>query len=448
MLIVLGGLTFLGLASFRVGPAPVISIQPDLPGIGKRTAIRILVEEPVRGLTGFAVELRQGERVERLDERTFSPRGPWELFWGERIVGEELIIEVGSETLPQLEEGEATIRVAARRAPAWLRRPEPVVEETTLPVRLRPPAVQVLSTRTYVAQGGSEAVVYRVGPTSIRDGVQAGDWWFPGFPLPGGGERDRFALFAVPYDLDDHQQVTLVAADDVGNQGTAAFIDRFFAKPPKSDTIRLSESFMARVVPAIMDQTPGLRDTGNLLDDYLMINGELRETNARTLVELGRTSTPDFLWSATFQQMRNAKVMSAFADRRSYVFQGRAVDQQDHLGFDLASTAMAEIPAANDGVVVLARFFGIYGNAVVIDHGYGLQSLYGHLSSLSVEEGQTVERGQTIGRSGATGLAGGDHLHFTMLLHGLPVNPQEWWDAHWLHDRLKLKLGASLPFER
>jgi len=128
------------------------------------------------------------------------------------------------------------------------------------------------------------------------------------------------------------------------------------------------------------------------------------------------------------------------------MYDGQSVDQQDHLGFDLASTSRAEIPAANDGTVVLARYFGIYGNAVVIDHGFGLLSLYGHLSNLAVEEGQKVERGQAIGRSGATGLAGGDHLHFTILLHGLAVNPREWWDGHWIHDRLELKLGDALPF--
>ena len=145
--------------------------------------------------------------------------------------------------------------------------------------------------------------------------------------------------------------------------------------------------------------------------------------------------------------MRNAKVMSDFADHRTYLYQGREVDQQDHLGFDLASTRGAEIQAANHGFVALARYFGIYGNAVVIDHGYGLMSLYGHLSSINVAEGQEVQRGDVLGRSGATGLAGGDHLHFTMLLQGLPVDPREWWDGHWIQDRLVLKLGAGLPFE-
>ncbi len=145
--------------------------------------------------------------------------------------------------------------------------------------------------------------------------------------------------------------------------------------------------------------------------------------------------------------MRNAKVMSDFADQRTYMYQGREVDRQDHLGFDLASTRAAEIQAANNGVVMLARYFGIYGNAVVIDHGYGLMSLYGHLSSINVDEGQEVQRGDVLGRSGATGLAGGDHLHFTMLLHGLPVDPREWWDGHWIQDRLVLKLGDGLRFE-
>ena len=82
---------------------------------------------------------------------------------------------------------------------------------------------------------------------------------------------------------------------------------------------------------------------------------------------------------------------------------------------------------------------------MVIDHGYGLSSLYAHLSEIRVVEGETVERGQSIGMSGETGLAGGDHLHFTMLLSGLAVNPKEWWDAHWLRDRLGRKLGAALP---
>ena len=139
--------------------------------------------------------------------------------------------------------------------------------------------------------------------------------------------------------------------------------------------------------------------------------------------------------------------MSSFADRRTYYYGGREVDRQTHLGFDLASVSHADVPASNGGLVVLAGYFGIYGNTVVVDHGYGLMSLYAHLSSIDVAKGDRVERGTRLGQSGATGLAGGDHLHFSFLLHGVPVRPIEWWDGHWIEDRLKRKLGNSLPFQ-
>jgi murein DD-endopeptidase MepM/ murein hydrolase activator NlpD len=389
--------------------------------------------------------LVQGERVQVVAERAHRPRPFWRP-WGGSATAETIDLELGSDVQSGLVEGSATLRVVAARPATPLRRPAPVVLDQTLAVRLRPPALQVHSSFTYVNQGGCEAVVYSVGESSTRDGVQAGDWWFPGFAFPGGPPGKRLALFAAPYDLDDPAKIRLVARDDVGNQSQASFVDQFKRRPFQSDTIQLSDAFMARVVPLILAQTPEMKDRGNLLDNYVAINRELRAANAKTLIELTSKSAQQFLWTRSFLPMRNSQVMSRFADRRTYIYQGRPVDQQDHLGVDQATVSRDRVEAANDGVVLLSRYFGIYGNAVVVDHGFGLMSLYGHLSSLDVTEGQRVERGQLLGRTGDTGLAGGDHLHFTMLLAGLPVDPREWWDAHWIHDRLQLKLGAVLPF--
>jgi hypothetical protein len=444
--VIVAAIVFACLAIFRIGAPPSITIEPALPGIGKRTPVTVTVEEPGRGLGQITVELVQGEHRKVLGGRVHEPRPFW-AFWGPRATTDVIEVEAGKQALEGLREGEATIRVTAQRAPTWLRFPEPAVVELTLPVRLVPPSIEVMSTAVHAAQGGSEAVVYRVGETAVRDGVRAGEWWFPGYPMPGGDERDRFALFAVPYDVGDEGLVRLVAMDDVGNESAVAFITRFFPKPVKTDTIRVSDGFMEKVVPAILSQTPELEDRGNLLENYLAINGELRAVNAQTLVDLAERSVPEFLWHERFLQMPNTQVMSTFADRRTYLYDGRPVDEQTHLGYDLASTQRASVPAANDGIVVLARYFGIYGNAVVIDHGYGLMSLYGHLSSIAVSEGEEVERGQSVGRSGQSGLAGGDHLHFTMLLDGLPVNPVQWWDSHWIHDRLASKLGPALGFQ-
>ncbi len=432
------------LVSLRVGAPPTLTLEAALPAVGARTPVTVVAMEPRRGLAGLKLELVQGERVVVLADKAFTPQPAWKL-WGPLTAREELRLDVGRETVKDLRNGTVTLRATAARAGTWLRSAGPSVKEISLPVRLDPPALEVVSAQHYVAQGGAEAVVYRVGESSVRDGVRAGERFFPGFPLPGGGARDRFALFAVPYDQSDVAQVALEASDDVGNTARRKFVDKFFPKPPHQDTIALTQQFMEKVVPEIRAQTPDLPDKGGLLENYLEINGELRRRNAQELVDLARRSQPRFLWSGAFLPLHNGQVMAAFADHRTYTWEGREVDHQDHLGFDLASVKSATVPASNQGLVVLARYFGIYGNTVIVDHGYGLMTLYAHLSAIDVKEGQEVQRGQALGRTGATGLALGDHLHFTVLLHGLPVSPAEWWDGHWIDDRLRRKLGAALP---
>ncbi|MDM8552340.1 M23 family metallopeptidase, partial [Desulfobacterales bacterium HSG2] len=131
---------------------------------------------------------------------------------------------------------------------------------------------------------------------------------------------------------------------------------------------------------------------------------------------------------------------AGFADHREYRYAGRTIDHQVHLGLDQASVAHAPIPAANRGKVTYADDLGIYGQTIVIDHGFGLFSTYSHLSSFNVKKGQIVSRGETIGRTGKTGLAGGDHLHFGILIHNTFVNPIEWFDRAWVRNNVSKKI--------
>jgi hypothetical protein len=434
-----------GFAWFRVGPSPEIKIVPAISLIGKKTPVKVEVAEPSRGLSHVKVDFIQGDTTVTLAEKSYEFRPPLR-FWGPLTARDVVEFDVGRDAIKGLKPGNATIRVTAERTGTWLRTPAPVSQEVTLPVRLSPPTLQLVSTQTYVAQGGCEVAVYRVGEGATRDGIQAGQWWFPGFPLPGGGKQDRFAFFAIPYDMAG-PEARLVAEDAAGNRAEVAFIDQFFPRPPKSDSIEVSDGFLGKVVPEIMSQTPEVHDKGSLLENYLEINRNLRTRNSQTLKDLAAKSRPEFLWDRVFYMMPNGQVMAAFADRRTYRYQGKEIDRQDHLGFDLAVTAHAPVPAANTGTVSLARYFGIYGNAVIIDHGFGVMSLYGHLASIGVTEGQRINRADIIGTTGQTGLAGGDHLHFTILLQGLPVNPVEWWDSHWIQDRIARKLGPAFRFE-
>ena len=203
-----------------------------------------------------------------------------------------------------------------------------------------------------------------------------------------------------------------------------------------------------RVVPGILAHSPELgavEGAGgpDLLPAFLKVNGELRRLNAEKIASFAEKTAPEILWRGAFKQLINTAVEAGFADQRTYVYEGADVDHQVHLGFDLASTAMAPVRAANRGRVVHAGWLGIYGNCVVLDHGMGLQSLYAHLSSIGVSVGQLVESEAELGRSGATGLAGGDHLHFTMLLGGNAITPIDWWSAQWVQDRILRKFADA-----
>jgi murein DD-endopeptidase MepM/ murein hydrolase activator NlpD len=445
LVIILAILGVVGWIALQRGPAPQIAIEPATKVIGRVTPVTVRVSEPQRGLSSVSVEFVQGELVKQIAAPAYEAPPAW-AFWRSGKTADELRMTVGKDALPGLKTGTAIVRATANGIPGLARGAASATSQVELPVQLTPPSLQVMSIRTYVAQGGVEAVVYRVGETAVRDGVRVGDRLFPGYALPGGGAQDRFALFAVPYDLSDPSGIRLVADDGAGNESQVRFIDQFFPKPLRTDKIQLNDAFLEKVTSEILAQTPELTNKGNPLDNYLEINRALRKQNQAVLEELASRSEKAFLWREPFLPMINTAIKAHFAERRSYLYQGREVDQQDHLGLDMASVRAAPVPATNDGVVVFAAYLGIYGNCVVLDHGYGLQSLYGHLSSIDVKVGDKVTRGQALGRSGATGLAAGDHLHFGMMLQGLAVSPIEWFDRKWINDRLKLKLGAALPF--
>jgi hypothetical protein len=442
VLLLVCGITFVALAAFRAGPAPHVAIEPALKGIGRRTPVTVTVDGGGRGLLGVEVAVVQGDRRQVLATKSYTPRPPW-AFWGDRTERDRLQVEVGRETVKGLKPGTATIRVEAARAGAWLRSPDPTVASLDLPVRLNPPALSPQSDAVYVSQGGSECVVYRVGESSVKDGVQAGAAFFPGHPLPGGAPGVKFALFAVPFDLSDASQVRLVAEDEVGNRATASFVHQFFPRRWHRSEIPLTDPFLQKVVPEIVSQSPDVEEKGSLLETYLVINRDLRKVNNAEIRALAGKSRPQFLWSKPFLRMAAAPE-AGFADHRTYTYGGRSVDQQVHLGVDMADTQNVPVPSANDGIVVMAKYLGIYGNTVIVDHGYGLMTLYGHLSSIAVKEGDAVTRSQELGRSGATGLAGGDHLHYSVLVEGTFVIPKEWWDAHWIQDRIVRKLPGTL----
>ena len=360
--------------------------------------------------------------------------------------------EIGKQAVPELVSGPARILVTASQPVLrGIRTAENTVVRD-VQVRLERPRVSVISTHHYINHGGTEVVVYRATPEDVTSGVVVGDIEYPGYPASGVGVPGititdpavRVAFFALRHDQDLKTPIRVFARDEAGNVARAEFDKTVFPKPFKKSRIELNDALIDRVVPAILEGTTEVKPEGDNLAKFLVINGELRQKNAEKIASFAKQTSPEMLWGGqVFHAFRNNAVESAFADARTYVYQGKEVDRQTHLGFDLASYAGTPIVSANRGKVLFADELGIYGNCVIVDHGMGVQSLYAHLSSMDVKAGDMVEKEQQLGRSGMTGMAGGDHLHFTMLVNGHMVNPVEWWDAHWIEDRILRKFRAA-----
>jgi murein DD-endopeptidase MepM/ murein hydrolase activator NlpD len=429
-------------ASRQAGP--VIAIRQPEKFIGQTTSLELTVEAPGGQFSRIDVGLEQNGRTMPVFAFGQPSSGEMKQDSADRIY---IIRPIGKRAIPELQEGTARIVVHATRPVLRGLRQAESTAMRDVQVRLQPPRVAVLSTHHYVNHGGAEFVVYRATPQDVVSGVRVGDRMYPGFPGSAVGLQDpviRVAFFGLLHDQDLQTPIELFARDEAGNEATAIVDHRPFPKPFKRSRIELDDKFLARVVPAIASNTRDTQiDTGDLLQAFLQINGELRRKNADAIAALAQKTAPEMLWKDRFQQLGNSQVEAGFADHRTYFYKGKEVDRQVHLGFDLAVTANVPIVSAQRGTVLFADYLGIYGNCVIVDHGLGVQSLYAHLSSMDVKPGQPVEKGQTLGRSGMTGLAGGDHLHFTMLINGQPVNPVEWWDAKWMQDRVFRKVAEA-----
>ena len=438
-----------GAAWYFAGKAegPKIEIAAPTDAIGQIGNLVVNVDAPGGTLTVLDVALEQNGKRLPLFSTQDASAAPLQRDANGRI---RLERSVGKRQFPELQAGEARIVVNAVRPVLFGLRTAAAEASRNVQVRLTPPQIAVRSAFHFINYGGSEMVVYRVTPEDAVSGVRVGNVEYPGYPAEGAGITNpepglRVAFFAMLWNQEETTPISVFARDTLGNEGSSSFDYRVVPKKFRDSRIPIDDRFLGKVVPAILQNSPELKvaNPSDLVASFLSINRDLRKQNNETIAALAQKSAPKILWQGAFRQLSNTAVEAGFADRRTYVYKNDSIDQQTHLGFDLASTSAAPVESANSGQVMFAGWLGIYGNCVIVDHGMGLQSLYAHLSSIEVKVGDNVRIKQTLGRSGATGMAGGDHLHFTMLLGGNPVTPVDWWSAQWVQDRIVRKLREA-----
>lgn len=415
--------------------SPRVSVEKAFDTIGASKDVTVVVSDKRSGIRSYEVALVQGGKRFVAAREEFAEKGLHERRAAVTITPRKL----------GLKDGDAVFTVTAIDH-------SPLRNTTSYQTNVRidsvPPVISLLSRAHNVNPGGTCLAVYHVSKPVEKTGVVCGGVFFPGYVEGKGGKPFYVCYFAVPRDVSAGTAVTVTAQDKAGNTSVAGipFYIRT-TRPFRKDTVGVSDAFLSQ--KAAEFQQLDARCAGKSPSEaFSFVNTTLRAENDGKVKSICRSSSGSRLWDGqAFLRMKNAAPKALFGDERTYVYQGSPIGTSVHLGVDLASLAHSPVEAANAGTVVFADFLGIYGNCVIIDHGQGIFSLYAHLSSMAVKPGDAVSKGQAVGTSGATGFAGGDHLHFSMLVSGVFVDPKEWWDPHWITDNVASKLEAARGME-
>jgi murein DD-endopeptidase MepM/ murein hydrolase activator NlpD len=291
------------------------------------------------------------------------------------------------------------------------------------------PSLMTLEGSLSLKRGGTGVVLYEVGEVPRETGVVLDDLVFRAFAFD---QNKYLSFYAHPYNVAaDEFKPRVFAVDEADNLRKIRPGSRTASHKYRSDVIELTDNFLESVKEKMMPSS-----TRKPLDVFVEVNNQVRQENYRKIKQVCQTTEPKKLWEGAFLRNQGA-TKAGFADSRTYKYGSEVVSQQVHLGLDIAGTNNTRIVAANHGKVVFTGEIGIYGNVVILDHGYGLHSLYGHLHQINVREGDSVRKGDVIAVSGDTGLVFGDHLHYEMRVNGVPVNPIEWFDPVWVNNNIE-----------
>ncbi len=420
------------------GQKPEIIFDLTSPYIGKVNEFSISLEDKKSGLRKIWIALMKDGKEVVLSDEEFPSAG---LIGGGEIKTKTLNLKFEPEKL-KFSDGKAILRLAVWDYSwrGWWQGNQTYVEKSLI-IDTLPPEIEVISQAHNLTQGGAGLFIYRTSEDCRLSGIQVGDSFFPGHTGYYTDPQIRLAFIGLGYKQGPGTRILIKAVDEAGNTAQTGVRHHIRKKAFRNDDIQISDRFLNWKIPEF-ESTIQTASTASLVDKFIHINRELRKANYEQITGLTKKTATVKMWEGAFLRMPGSANQAGFADQRIYKYNGKEIDRQVHLGMDLASVTHAPVPAANNGVVIFSEPLGIYGKTVLIDHGFGLFSMYAHLNRSDVSPGQQVSRGETIGRTGSTGLAGGDHLHFSILIHNTFVNPIEWWDAAWLKNNVSSKIEA------
>ena len=321
------------------------------------------------------------------------------------------------------------------------------VTNTKIIIDKRSPIANVITNSYLLRQGGSGIIVAEIADDNIKDYYVSfnDEEVFEMFPF----QKKNFYISIItwPIDIKEFKKVNIVAVDMAGNKTVTKV--PFYIQPfkEKTDKIKISDDFVNNISKQVLENS-NMNVPEGITETFVKVNKEVREKNVKTIREVVRKNLENSGKMSfdvkTFIRMPNAATFAQFGERRHYFYNDQKIDEAWHLGMDWASSKRADIVVTNPGKVIYKGYLGIYGDTAIVDHGWGLGTLYAHTSNIDVEVGDEIKTGQKIGNTGSTGAVFGDHLHFGVLVQGIEVNPNEWLDYEWIKVNLTKTINDAI----
>lgn len=410
--------------------------------IGKEVgSLNIIAKDKKSGIKRFTLTISQNDKTLSLEDVIYTDP-----------VKTHISVPEVKNLINELNEGTAKLIISITDASIWKNQ---FVKELDIRLDFKSPSLSIRSQQHLAVEGGAEFVILEASDTNLIEvGVSIDSYFFEGVKLsnlePSLSETNLYGvLFAIPLEVDTLYPLAY-AKDSAGNKSLIPLNFRIKRTPLKQTSPKISLGFIEEKVKPLFEEylstlEPEERkeiNTNDPIKVFSTVNESYRNylQDKVSKLKYNETSFP----SGAFIKPMASATTSNFGELRTYYLEGAYASKSRHDGLDLASVKNDAVIASHNGRVIFSGSLGIYGNTIIIDHGLKLSSLYGHLSSSSVNEGDIVTQGQEIGKSGVSGLAAGDHLHFEFRINNIPVTPKEWWDAHWIEDHVVNKIKAVL----
>ena len=338
-------------------------------------------------------------------------------------------------------------------------------ESFNIPIDLALPKVQPLSVQHNGIQGGSQIAVYRATDDNLESsGVEIRGVFYPGLSLAQYSPefekiKNAYAvIYPIPIDFNDASETIRLYARDVG--GNTSFANfyykardiRYFTRRPEVSWEFLDgqvRELYQQYVREYLDGHDPLNDTGDfaemtriVAERFKMVNETYRAKTEEKIKKILSGPIKAKLWQDAFTRYGGTQLV-LFGERRELSYEGMELGSFVNPGVDFAAAPQISVMASNSGVVAFSGTMGVYGNMVIIEHGFGLASCYAYLVATNVAVGERIEKGAVIGKAGLSGFSPSSRFQYQLRAHGVPVAPIEWWDQRWVKDHIESKIEQA-----